>query len=220
MHPLERLRFVARSADAESPYIVGEAAVALAELAAEGASLVLACRQLCSMLPENGALWTLACRVLGAEEPSEEAWRLAVEQLDDRVVDPGLLVRGVDDSGGSALAGFPPSDLRDALMAGPDGVLVESPGHSVTASSSTPGGPVVVAVGPLRLLPVGLWEPLAVALGSGRPTPSGRRCRVLGLGELDGVVVRGQRWPPEALAGALPDCEALPDVAAWAAALG
>jgi hypothetical protein len=103
VHPLERLRFVARSADAESPFVVEEAAVALAELAAEGASLVLACRQLCSMLPENGALWTLACRVLGAEEPVEEAWRLAVEQLeeDERDLEPGL-----DGSGGGSPAGL------------------------------------------------------------------------------------------------------------------
>jgi len=217
VHPLERLRFVARSADAESPFVVEEAAVALAELAAEGASLVLACRQLCSMLPENGALWTLACRVLGAEEPVEEAWRLAVEQLEEveRDLEPGL-----DGSGGSSPAGLASLDVGHALMAGPDGVLVSRPGRSSAASSSTPLEPVVVAVGPLRLLPGDLFRPLAARLGSGRPTPSGRRCRVLGLGELDGVVLGGRWCPPGVLASARPDCEVLPDVAAWAAALG
>lgn len=220
MHPLERLRLIARSADAESAYVVGEAAVALAELGADGSSLVLACRQLCSMLPEHGAFWTLACRVLGAEEPAEEAWRLAVEQFDDSEVEREPGVAGVDDSGRSVLAGLAQAACADALMAGPDGVLVVGSGRPDPPPSSTPGELVVAAVGSLRLLPGALWEPLARGLGAGRPTPSGRHCRVLRLAELDSVVLRGRRCDPASLAEAPPDCEALPDVVAWAVGLG
>jgi len=208
VHPLERLRFVARSADPVGPWVVQEAAVALAELAEAGGSVVLACRQLCSMLPENGALWSLACWVLAADDPAEAAWGV---------------VLGVDDVGEEGLAGgivdlgAPSGSVVQALLAGPDGVVVERPGRALTPGSSTPTKRALV--GPMRLLPRALFEPLAARLGSGRPTPSGRRCRVLPVTELAEVVVHAALLPGDALAEAAPDCEALADVVGWAAGL-
>lgn len=84
MHPIERLRSVARAQGAGPSLLVREAAGALAGFGSEPAGLVTACRRLVDRHPAVGPMWALAARVLSAAEPTAEAWRVADEVEGDR----------------------------------------------------------------------------------------------------------------------------------------
>ncbi|MBV8162094.1 MAG: hypothetical protein JO265_14325 [Acidimicrobiia bacterium] len=82
MHPIERLRMVARAAGEGPALVAQEAAGALVAFGDDPAGLVTACRRLVDRQPTSGPIWWLAARVLCASEPTDAAWR-AVEQLQD-----------------------------------------------------------------------------------------------------------------------------------------
>jgi len=79
MHPIERLRYVARAGGVDQTMLVRETAGALASLGFDPAGLVTSCRRLLGRHPMAGALWTLSARVLTAAEPMTEAWTFADE---------------------------------------------------------------------------------------------------------------------------------------------
>jgi len=79
VHPIERLRYVARADGAGPTSLTLEAAHALAGFADDPAALVTACRRLVDRHPTVGPLWWLACRVLASTDPQQEVWRLADE---------------------------------------------------------------------------------------------------------------------------------------------
>jgi hypothetical protein len=81
VHPIERLRFVARATDEGPTLLVREAAGALASFADDPAALVTACRRLVDRQPQAAAIWWLAARVLAAAEPDDECW-IAAGELD------------------------------------------------------------------------------------------------------------------------------------------
>lgn len=81
VHPIERLRYVARAGGAPPSSLVSEAAAALAALAGDPPALVTACRRLVERNPHVGPMWWLASRVLVSAEPSGEAWKV-VDELD------------------------------------------------------------------------------------------------------------------------------------------
>ncbi|HVL26605.1 MAG TPA: hypothetical protein VM390_00545, partial [Acidimicrobiales bacterium] len=83
MHPIERLRMVAR-AGREDPTLLGrEAASALASFAGDPAGLVTACRRLVGRQPTCGPVWWVAARVISAADPADEAWRAGDELARD-----------------------------------------------------------------------------------------------------------------------------------------
>ena len=83
VHPIERLRLVARAdAEGRSSLLAREAASALAMFSDDPAGLVTACRRLVDRHPTAGPMWWLAARVLVSGDPAGEAWR-AAEELDD-----------------------------------------------------------------------------------------------------------------------------------------
>ncbi|MCU1352512.1 MAG: hypothetical protein JWM05_1721 [Acidimicrobiales bacterium] len=86
MHPIERLRYVARAAGAAPDDVFREACGALAGFSREPESLVTACRRLIDRHAANGPIWWLCARTLVAADPGDEAWRC----LDDLVSDPTL----------------------------------------------------------------------------------------------------------------------------------
>lgn len=84
MHPIERLRYVARASEDTGPsLLVREAAGALASFSRDPAALVTACRRLVDRQPNAAAIWWLAARVLGSPEPANEAWTAAEEIEND-----------------------------------------------------------------------------------------------------------------------------------------
>ena len=84
MHPIERLRYVARSSGAGQDLLVRETAAALGAFADDPPGLVTACRRLVSRQPGVGALWWLCARVLTGGDPMHEAWAAADELDEDR----------------------------------------------------------------------------------------------------------------------------------------
>ncbi len=84
MHPIERLRYVARASGADQAMLVRETAGALASLGFDPPGLVTACRRIIDRHPTSGPLWWLCARVLTAGDPVREAWLAADEISDDR----------------------------------------------------------------------------------------------------------------------------------------
>lgn len=83
MHPIERLRYVARASGADHSLLVRETAGALASLGFDPPGLVTACRRIVDRHPMSGPLWWLCARVLTAGDPVAEAWRAADEIAND-----------------------------------------------------------------------------------------------------------------------------------------
>src|SRR5581483_9842508 len=84
MHPIERLRWVARSPEGDLSAAAAEAAEALAAFADDPAGLVIASRRLIERRPEAAPLWWLASRMLCSLEPEFEAISAAAELERDR----------------------------------------------------------------------------------------------------------------------------------------
>ncbi|MDY7100238.1 MAG: hypothetical protein S0880_03535 [Actinomycetota bacterium] len=81
MHPIERLRYVARASGAPQAPLVRETAMSLGAFADDPAGLVTACRRIIANHPTSGPLWWLCSRVLTGTDPISEAWE-AVDALD------------------------------------------------------------------------------------------------------------------------------------------
>lgn len=77
MHPIERLRYVARASGAPQRVIVQETATALASFSSDPQALVTACRRIVARQPSSGPLVWFAARVLTAGDPSSEIWEAA-----------------------------------------------------------------------------------------------------------------------------------------------
>ena len=79
MHPIERLRYVARAGSVDQDVLVHETAGALAGLDFDPQGLVIACRRLVERHPASGPIWWLASKVLCAADPIDflpERWSL------------------------------------------------------------------------------------------------------------------------------------------------
>lgn len=83
MHPIERLRYVARASGTEQGLLVQETAGALAAFADDPAGLVTACRRIVGRHVASAPLWWLCGRVLTAVEPMPEAWAATREVAGD-----------------------------------------------------------------------------------------------------------------------------------------
>ena len=105
MHPIERLRFVARATDAPPDDVVREAAASLAGFADDPVSLVTACRRLIDRHPANGAIWWLCARTLLAADPADEAWRCHSDFHADPTIDE--LSHLLPSSASVAVVGWP-----------------------------------------------------------------------------------------------------------------
>jgi hypothetical protein len=129
MHPMERLRAVARSEGAGPGLLVREAAAALAGLGSEPAGIVTACRRLVERHPTVGPMWWLASRVLCAADPVAEAWLVADELEADATV--AHLVATLPDDATVVLVGWPEQAVDAVRRRGDVSVrLVSSGGES------------------------------------------------------------------------------------------
>lgn len=122
MHPIERLRFVARATDAPPDDVVREAAASLAGFADDPVSLVTACRRLIDRHPANGAIWWLCARTLLAADPADEAWRCHSEFHADPTLDE--LAHLLPSSAAVAVVGWPDRLAASLSRRGDVGVRV------------------------------------------------------------------------------------------------
>lgn len=112
MHPIERLRYVARASGTEQTLLVQETAGALAAFADDPAGLVTACRRIVGRHVASGPLWWLCARVLTAGEPMREAWA-ATREL-ERDATATELAHALDQDATVCVLGWP-EQIGDAL---------------------------------------------------------------------------------------------------------
>jgi hypothetical protein len=106
MHPIERLRYVARASGVDPALLVRETAAALAAVVrVEPAGLVPACRRLIERHLTTAPVWWLAARVLTAADPVEEAWAAAAEIEDDQTAN--VLAGALPDEATITIVGWP-----------------------------------------------------------------------------------------------------------------
>jgi hypothetical protein len=106
MHPIERLRYVARASGYDDRSMVTETAAALRGLGLDAAGMVAACRRIVERHPTCGPLWWLCARVLASPDPYLAA-RQAVTEIDNDAT-PEQLIDAV------------PADARVATIGWPD----------------------------------------------------------------------------------------------------
>jgi hypothetical protein len=106
MHPIERLRYVARASGADPSVLVRETASALAAVAADDpVGLVPACRRLVDRHLTSGPMWWMVARVLTAADPIAAAW-IAADEI-DRDPTADLVTRELPDEATAAIVGWP-----------------------------------------------------------------------------------------------------------------
>jgi hypothetical protein len=112
VHPIERLRYVARASGVPQRVIVQETASALASFGSDPQGLVTACRRIVSRQPTSGPLVWFASRVLTAGDPGSEIWEAAgVLQADPT---PNELVHALPEDATVSVLGWP-DELGDVL---------------------------------------------------------------------------------------------------------
>jgi len=166
VHPIERLRYVARADWAPPALLASEAAWALGELAQrEGAAVLPACRRLIDRHPGCGPLWWVAASILTAGDPVAEAERCA-EVLDEDPTSELLAEelygtrRVVRHGGMGEVAGAEIVVVQsDAVGAG--GMVVDGDDIGMIEAARAAEVPIWVEAGVGRVLPSRLWDALA-----------------------------------------------------------
>jgi hypothetical protein len=222
MHPIERLRYVARADGAGVTTLIEAAARALSGIRDDEAALVTGCRQMVDRHPAVGAMWSLTSRMLCSEDPRGAAWELASAIEADET--PRILAGALPDSAVTVVLGWPEltaqtlhrrGDLRvraiDALGeggaladvlsdAGLDAVWVPEPGVGAAVADADVVVLEALAMGPTGLIAVaGSRAAAAVARSVGASVWA-----VVGVGRLlparlwDGLLgrldLRGEPW--------------------------
>lgn len=120
VHPIERLRFVARARGVPDDLLAVEAAQALLTFADDPAALTAACRRVLARQPACGPLWWVCARLITAESPRRAAWE-SVELLesDTTCAEASFAVDAAE-------GGEPPVVLVRARAFGSDAALVPS----------------------------------------------------------------------------------------------
>ena len=123
MHPIERLRWIARDRDEAPTALAVEAAWAISELALdEPPAVVTACRRLVESHVTVGPLWWVAATVLVASDPDQAARRAVGELFSDPTAE--LLATGL----GERLVGDAP-----IVVACPAETVLEACSHRASA---------------------------------------------------------------------------------------
>lgn len=105
MHPIERLRYVARVGGVDQGELVREAASALSGFGDDPGGLVVSCRRLLARHPTAGALWMLSARMLTAGDLRAEAWAVTEELEHDKTA--SHVSRLVPDEATLTVVGWP-----------------------------------------------------------------------------------------------------------------
>jgi hypothetical protein len=122
MHPIERLRYVARAHGASQAVMVTETAAALTSFGRDPQGLVTACRRIVDRQPSSGPLWWLAARALTAPDPIIEVQRAATEIEADRT--PRALADALPADATILVLGWPELTSGDLPRRGDLDVLV------------------------------------------------------------------------------------------------
>ena len=238
MHPIERLRYVARAGVVPVAPLVRESPSALSSSPAAPRARPPSCRRLLARRSDCGPLVWLAARMLAAMDPRSEA-RIVVSELDADTTGR-VLQRGLDSlaAGSSVLAvgelGVFAAELQDrpdlrwvepdepeadgladlvliaSDCAGPSQALVVAEAVPAAEAARDRGAPVWLVAGAGRILPGPMWDLL-----SARHSPDDPSMRGLAVLDLHRFITRvatpsGLRTPAEAARSS--DCPVVPEL--------
>ena len=204
MHPIERLRFVARSRGAPPDVLVMESAAALMAFRDDPAGMVAACRRIIDRQLDCGPLWWLCARMLCGPDAAYEA-RDAVELFD---ADPTeqRLVEALDALGSEESVPL----LVPMLAGGPDRVLIDADDAADARHAAERGRPVWWVGGVGRVLPAEMFDALERRRDE-RDDALDARNEVVSIDLA--VAVAGPRGVlPPAKATRRPDCPVAPEL--------
>lgn len=136
MHPMERLRMIARASGEDPGLLAREAAAALAACADDPRALVIACRRLVDRQATSGPLWWLAARVVASPDPETEAWMSAEALRGDET--PAVVAACLPDDVTLTVLGWPEQVTEALRRRGDARVLV--------VDSLGDGSPLVAAL--------------------------------------------------------------------------
>jgi hypothetical protein len=215
VHPIERLRYVARAGWGAPDVLAAEAAWALSDLAVrEGPAVLPACRRLLDRHPGCGPMWWVAARILTAGDPVTEGEACADalecdqtdELLDEALPAGARIVRrgGVSDVASADIVVV----QVDALGAG--GMVVDADVLGLLEAARVVEVPVWAQAGVGRVLPPRLWDALSAKLASANDSRSGVIADLAGVERVVGPT--GAQSPRVALAGT--DCPEPPELLA------
>lgn len=169
VHPIERLRFIARVDDVPTVQAVAEAASALQATAADPMELLTACRRLIAWRPLSAPLVWLAARMIASTDPVAEAQAAARHIITDPTVTelagalpPGRRIAAIG-SGEitGSMAGADPSECDLALVEAEAvcelGALCVHGAAAQAAQARSNGAELWLVVRAARCLPVALW---------------------------------------------------------------
>jgi hypothetical protein len=122
MHPIERLRAVARASSISPALAVRETAAAFSSVASDPFALVTAGRRMIDRHPTSAPLWWFAARVLTAPDPRAEARRAADEIAEDDT--PLELAHALPDGARVCVLGWPEVTAAALVRRGDLEVLV------------------------------------------------------------------------------------------------
>lgn len=139
MHPIERLRWIARAEGEADTALAAEAAFTLAELAEqEPVALLTASRRLLERHPACGPLWWVCARLLeeaSGADPYESGRRLAVELVGDGVARSLARALRADLSSNDVIVATLPNEALGAALG--LGAATGSASSPLTGSSAT-----------------------------------------------------------------------------------
>lgn len=122
VHPIERLRYVARSGDGDPRMVVVETAAALRGLRLDPAGIVVACRRIVERHPACGPLWWLCAHLLMSAEPFERLQSLAEHVEEDPT--GAALAHDLPDAATVCVVGWPDLAAEALVRRGDLRVLV------------------------------------------------------------------------------------------------
>lgn len=127
MHPIERLRAVARAREVDQGLLAHESAAVLGSFAGDLPGLVTACRRLIDRHPTAGALWWVCARLLSAGDVWAEARAVESDLGDGSAaralaldLPDGAVVALVPDAAGGSDLGYDLVGRRDDLVVAHD----------------------------------------------------------------------------------------------------
>ena len=133
MHPIERLRYVARSVRARTrPSWCGRPPARWPAWGSTRPGLVTACRRIVERHPTSGPLWWLCARTLTAADPLAEAWRCVDAIEEDTTADE--LAMALPDDATVCVVGWPDLVAQALLRRGDVDVLAvdgQAMGHGL-----------------------------------------------------------------------------------------
>ena len=204
VHPIERLRYVARAGDLPDRVLIPESMPAFGAFSHDENALLVAIRQLISRQPESPGLLCLGAHMLYAVD----AW-----DAGHRVVDGFVTDTTADVAESIAIAESGGTDVIDSIASGPGQVLCPSGTQSWIEHARRAGRSVVVVTPYGSRLPELMWRSYLDRNGYGEPTGDGVppvSREVIALDSFDDLIDRDGVKPLDAWS---PDCPEAVEIA-------